>query len=250
MREKRCSWRDVRVWLKEHDWKSCIRHKRIWGSNPHLSASDFSKAPVLGAFFFNGPLCGRYIFWKGGRAAECGGLENRFTGTPGNEGSNPSPSARVLRVCLRQTLFRVKRDDAARAPGGTAGGPSGLDVRSTPGARFHGICTRQLPARCFVQYQGFANALSGVLFEIASLFKQVLAVLIPSMQLVWASGTVTCSFNLLVLFLAVCDTVHCTCFYVGKCSEAHFPCSPRALLVCFLVSRLKLPSHTTVRGLL
>ena len=21
-----------------HDWKSCIRHKRIWGSNPHLSA--------------------------------------------------------------------------------------------------------------------------------------------------------------------------------------------------------------------
>lgn len=33
--------------------------------------------------------------WKDGRAAECGGLENRFTGTPGNEGSNPSPSARV-----------------------------------------------------------------------------------------------------------------------------------------------------------
>ena len=31
--------------------------------------------------------------WKGGRAAECGGLENRFTGAPGDEGSNPSSSA-------------------------------------------------------------------------------------------------------------------------------------------------------------
>lgn len=36
----------------------------------------------------------KQIAWKDGRAAECGGLENRFTGTPGNEGSNPSPSAR------------------------------------------------------------------------------------------------------------------------------------------------------------
>ena len=25
-------------WPKEHDWKSCMRQKRIWGSNPHLSA--------------------------------------------------------------------------------------------------------------------------------------------------------------------------------------------------------------------
>ncbi len=31
--------------------------------------------------------------WKGGRAAECGGLENRFASNRGNEGSNPSPSA-------------------------------------------------------------------------------------------------------------------------------------------------------------
>lgn len=30
---------------------------------------------------------------KGGRAAECGGLENRFAHNMGNEGSNPSPSA-------------------------------------------------------------------------------------------------------------------------------------------------------------
>ena len=25
-------------WPKEHDWKSCMPQKGIWGSNPHLSA--------------------------------------------------------------------------------------------------------------------------------------------------------------------------------------------------------------------
>ena len=30
---------------------------------------------------------------RGGRAVECGGLENRFTGEPGNQGSNPCLSA-------------------------------------------------------------------------------------------------------------------------------------------------------------
>ena len=66
-------------WPKEHDWKSCIRQKRIRGSNPRPSA----------------------ICWfdhtsrRGGRAVECGGLENRFTGQPGNQGSNPCLSART-----------------------------------------------------------------------------------------------------------------------------------------------------------
>ena len=32
--------------------------------------------------------------WRGGRAVECGGLENRFTLT-GNGGSNPSLSADI-----------------------------------------------------------------------------------------------------------------------------------------------------------
>ncbi len=27
-------------WPKEHDWKSCIRQKRIRGSNPRLSARN------------------------------------------------------------------------------------------------------------------------------------------------------------------------------------------------------------------
>ena len=67
MRGKRCSWRDVRVWLKEHDWKSCIRQKRIWGSNPHLSASDFSKAPVWALSFSPAPLVADTYF---GRVAE------------------------------------------------------------------------------------------------------------------------------------------------------------------------------------
>ena len=30
--------REVSEWPKEHDWKSCIRDKRIEGSNPFLSA--------------------------------------------------------------------------------------------------------------------------------------------------------------------------------------------------------------------
>ena len=29
-------------WSKEHDWKSCRRHKRLEGSNPSLSASLIS----------------------------------------------------------------------------------------------------------------------------------------------------------------------------------------------------------------
>ena len=36
-------------WSKAHDWKSCIPHKGIEGSNPSLSAKS-KKAP-LGCFF-------------------------------------------------------------------------------------------------------------------------------------------------------------------------------------------------------
>ena len=36
-------------WSNEHDWKSCIRHKRIGGSNPPLSAN---KIRTLNASFF------------------------------------------------------------------------------------------------------------------------------------------------------------------------------------------------------
>ena len=46
---RQISWRDVRVWLKEHDWKSCVRQKRTWGSNPHLSATY--SAPRKRSFF-------------------------------------------------------------------------------------------------------------------------------------------------------------------------------------------------------
>ena len=35
-------------WPKEHDWKSCRRHKRLEGSNPSLSASkDFVCGPLV-----------------------------------------------------------------------------------------------------------------------------------------------------------------------------------------------------------
>lgn len=49
------------------------------------------------------------IAWKDGRAAECGGLENRFTGTPGNEGSNPSPSARSYHDLIMNENLKARR---------------------------------------------------------------------------------------------------------------------------------------------
>ena len=36
---------------------------------------------------------------------ECGGLENRFTGAPGDEGSNPSSSARKLEALANAGAF-------------------------------------------------------------------------------------------------------------------------------------------------
>ncbi len=33
--------REVAEWSKAHAWKVCIRHKRIEGSNPFLSATGF-----------------------------------------------------------------------------------------------------------------------------------------------------------------------------------------------------------------
>ena len=38
---------------------------------------------------------------------ECGGLENRFTGNPGDEGSNPSSSARKNKQVLMGICFFV-----------------------------------------------------------------------------------------------------------------------------------------------
>ena len=86
-------------WPKEHDWKSCIPQKGIRGSNPRLSA-------ILATLR------------RGGRAVECGGLENRFTGEPGNQGSNPClsamkqrPQPRGLFCCLRITYNGIRTDE-------------------------------------------------------------------------------------------------------------------------------------------
>ena len=40
---------------------------------------------------------------------ECGGLENRFTGNPGDEGSNPSSSARKLEALANAGAFSFSR---------------------------------------------------------------------------------------------------------------------------------------------
>ncbi len=53
------------------------------------------ESPSLRQFTFKAGYAGFFIIIKrrGGRAAECGGLENRFTDYLGDEGSNPSSSA-------------------------------------------------------------------------------------------------------------------------------------------------------------
>ncbi len=79
-------------WPKEHDWKSCMPQKGIWGSNPHLSARLIPRASSRLALIWR-PFAGASPLRRGGRVVECGGLENRFTGAPGDEGSNPSSSA-------------------------------------------------------------------------------------------------------------------------------------------------------------
>ena len=40
-------------WPKEHDWKSCVRHKRTVGSNPTLSANQIlNRTPEFDLGFF------------------------------------------------------------------------------------------------------------------------------------------------------------------------------------------------------
>ncbi len=53
---------------------------------------------------------------RGGRVVECGGLENRFTSVPGNEGSNPSSSARTTNAPHRErfSFSGESRDYPAR----------------------------------------------------------------------------------------------------------------------------------------
>ena len=56
-----------------------------------LFSLDPRAAPLYDVQYL--PFACRTAPRKGGRAAECGGLENRFASNRGNEGSNPSPSA-------------------------------------------------------------------------------------------------------------------------------------------------------------
>lgn len=74
--------------------------------HPHLSASNYGSRKWGLAYTLRLSTESPHTR-KGGRAAECGGLENRFTGTPGNEGSNPSPSARNARSPASQPGFSL-----------------------------------------------------------------------------------------------------------------------------------------------
>lgn len=64
-------------WPKEHDWKSCMPQKGIWGSNPHLSARLIPRASSRLALIWR-PFAGASPLRRGGRVVECGGLENRL----------------------------------------------------------------------------------------------------------------------------------------------------------------------------
>ena len=79
-------------WPKEHDWKSCMRQKRIWGSNPHPSATFLSREDCERGR----AAASNNRIRRGGRVVEGGSLENCFTGIPGNVGSNPTSSASFL----------------------------------------------------------------------------------------------------------------------------------------------------------
>lgn len=100
---------ELSEWLKEHDWKSCIREKRIPGSNPGLSAIF---EPVARA-----RVPSRSCLWhmlvstgRGGRAAECGGLENRL---PSFEGTGvqipPSPPVFSFKIPLLPAEINIKQ---------------------------------------------------------------------------------------------------------------------------------------------
>ena len=67
--------------------------KRVSGVRIPSSPPDLSREPRPGSLGYGAPLGGASPLRRGGRVVECGGLENRFTGAPGDEGSNPSSSA-------------------------------------------------------------------------------------------------------------------------------------------------------------
>ena len=64
--------------------------KRVSGVRIPISPPE--KVTRFGAFHISGAQA-PHPMRRGGRVVECGGLENRFTGAPGDEGSNPSSSA-------------------------------------------------------------------------------------------------------------------------------------------------------------
>ena len=82
--------------------------KSVSGVRIPISPPELSRRNLYGnAFFIQSALkTGRlHPMRRGGRVVECGGLENRFTGNPGDEGSNPSSSARKLEALANAGAF-------------------------------------------------------------------------------------------------------------------------------------------------
>ena len=89
-------------WPKEHDWKSCIRQKRIWGSNPHLSARfenrcGCARIRSCAAPFSERRRCAAHGQSPANRAGRtpCGGVAERLNAAVSKTVSPVTPVTRV-----------------------------------------------------------------------------------------------------------------------------------------------------------
>ena len=84
----------------------------------------------------------------------------------------------------------------------------------------------------------------GRLFEIALLFKQGASTFISFDVVRMGAKTVTCLFSLSIFSLLFAPRFVVLILWLINVLKRIFLCSPRALLVCFLVSKLELPLKT------
>ena len=86
--------------------------------------------------------------WRGGRAVECAGLENRYGRVPSIEGSNPSPSARSGRWPPKRRGSRAFRGDGCRPVVAIA---SQIRRAHTKSRARRGLCRRHLDRKPIAQ---------------------------------------------------------------------------------------------------
>lgn len=88
-----------------HPWTGVFHHSFIQRAD---STSGADEAPASSKPKTAAPNRAARPMRRGGRVVECGGLENRFTRNPGNEGSNPSSSASFYRLISLMIPVQMK----------------------------------------------------------------------------------------------------------------------------------------------